>query len=173
MDVGLLVVRVVVGLLIAGHGAQKLFGWFGGGGVAGTGRSFDSLGYRPGRRMAVLAGVSELAGGVFLAVGFFTPLAGAAVVGIMVNAIVAAHSGNGPWAVHGGWELELTYAVVAAGVAFTGPGRYSLDHAFDWALTGTAWGITTAVVGIYAALIVLAVRALGRDGMRSTLGQAS
>jgi putative oxidoreductase len=123
--------------------------------------------------MAVLAGASELAGGLFLALGFLTPLAGAGVIGIMVNAMVTAHSGNGPWAAKGGWELELTYAVVAAAVVFTGPGRYSLDHVFDWALAGTGRGIAAAVVGVYAALIVLAMRALAREGMHSTLGQAT
>ncbi len=74
MNVGLLAVRVVVGLLIAGHGSQKLFGWFGGGGVAATGRNFESLGYQPGRHMAVLAGLSEFVGGVLLALGLLTPM---------------------------------------------------------------------------------------------------
>ena len=173
MNFGLLVVRVVVGLLVAGHGSQKLFGWFGGGGPTGTAASFESLGYRPGRRLAVLAGLSELVGGLFLTLGLLTPLASAAIMGTMVNAIVAARLGKGPWAAKGGWELELMYTAVAAAVAFTGPGSYSLDRAFGWTLAGNHWGVAAAVVGMYAAFFVLVIRAFGREGIDSGLRQAA
>ncbi len=173
MNVGLLAVRVVVGLLIAGHGSQKLFGWFGGGGVAATGRNFESLGYQPGRHMAVLAGLSEFVGGLLLALGLLSPLGAAAIVGTMVNAIAATHLGNGPWVTNRGWELELTYAVVAAAIAFTGPGRYSLDHALGWTLDGNGWGLAAAVVGGYAAYIVLGIRAFRREGIGGGVEQGA
>ena len=159
MDSGLLILRVVVGLLMAGHGAQKLFGWFGGHGVAGTGAFFESLGYRPGRRMACLAGLGELGGGLLLVLGLVTPLASAAVIGVMVNAIVAVHLGKGPWATNGGWELPLIDAALVAAFAFTGPGRHSLDAALGWTLAGHGWGLAALVVGVGAAAITLSRRA--------------
>jgi putative oxidoreductase len=175
MNVGLLAVRVVVGLILAGHGSQKLFGWSGGGGVAGTGKFLESLGFRPGRSLAVLAGLSEFVGGLLLALGFLTPLAGAAIVGMMVNAIFATRLGKGPWAMNGGWELELTYAVVAAATPFTGPGRYSVDRAFGWMLAGNGWGVAATLVGIGVAVVILGVRAAarGREGVGSELRQAA
>src|SRR6266508_2318430 len=92
MDTGLLILRVVVGLLFVGHGTQKLFGWWGCHGLDGTGGFFESLGYRPGRTYAALAGGSEAGGGALLALGFFTPLVVAAIIGDMVIAIVPARS---------------------------------------------------------------------------------
>jgi putative oxidoreductase len=166
MDIALLAVRVIVGLLLAGHGAQKLFGWFGGHGLAGTGGFFESIGYRPGRLMALAAGAGEFGGGLLLALGLLTPLGGAAVVGVMLNAIVAAHWGKGPWASNGGWELPLIDAAVGAGLAFAGPGRYSLDRALGWSLSGDGWGVAALALGVVAALGTLAVRAsvLAREG---------
>lgn len=168
MDIGLLIVRIVVGLLLAGHGAQKLFGWFGGYGIAGTGGFFESLGYRPGKPMAVLAGLGELIGGLLLVLGWFTPLGAAAVVGVMANAIVAAHWGKGPWATSGGWELPLTNAAVAAALAFTGAGSLSVDAALDWALAGADWGAAALLVGLGSAAVLLAVRSAGRRRGRGT-----
>lgn len=162
MEIGLFALRIVVGLLLAGHGAQKLFGWFGGHGLVGTGGFFESLGYRPGRPMALLGGLGEFVGGLYLAFGFLTPLGAAAVIGVMVNAIVAVHLGKGPWATNGGWELPLTNATVAGALAFTGPGRWSLDHAFDWNLAGNGWGFAAVVGGLVAAAGALYVRTTGR-----------
>src|SRR5688500_10153150 len=107
MDIGLLLIRVVLGGFLAGHGLQKLFGWFGGHGIAGTGGFFETLGYRPGKRHAVLAGATELVGGVLLVVGFLTPLAAAMVVGVMVNAAGAVHWRNGLWVTEGGIEYPF------------------------------------------------------------------
>jgi putative oxidoreductase len=98
MDVGLLLIRVVVGALLAGHGAQKLFGWFGGPGLAGTAEFFASVGYRRPRAMAAMAGFTELAAGLGLAIGFTMPLVTVAVVGVMLNVIVAVHAHAGLWA---------------------------------------------------------------------------
>ena len=121
MDTGLLILRLVVGLVLAGHGAQKLFGLFGGYGIAGTGGWLDSIGFRPGRPMAVLVGLAELAGGLGLALGLLTPLSAAVVIGTMAVA-VWTHSSNGLWSTSGGYELPLVNAVAAAALAFTGAG---------------------------------------------------
>ena len=159
MNVALLLVRVVVGVLLVGHGAQKLFGWFGGHGLAATGGFFDSIGYRPGKLMAFAAGAGEFAGGALLAAGLVSPLAAAIVVGVMVNA-ASVHIANGPWATNQGYELPLTYGVVGAAVAFAGPGRYSLDRAFGWTLAGNGWGLAAVAVGVVSAAAVIASRAV-------------
>jgi putative oxidoreductase len=166
MEAGLLLVRGAIGLLVAAHGAQKVLGWFGGHGVEGTAGFLESIGYRPGRPLALAAGLGELGGGALLALGLVTPLGAAAVVGVMLNA-VAVHWRNGPWAANGGWELPFAYGVVAAGVAFTGPGRYSLDGVLDWTLAGGGWGVAATALGIGSALAILALRA----GLRSSSGR--
>lgn len=160
MNFALLVIRLVVGLFLVGHGAQKLFGWFGGHGLAGTGGFFENLGYRPGRPMAFFAGLGEAGGGALLALGLLTPLATVAVLGVMTNAIASVHVGKGPWATDGGWELPLTYAAVAAALSFGGPGRFSVDHLAGWTLWGTGWGIGAVAVGLLAAGLVLGMRSV-------------
>ncbi|MEU8437571.1 DoxX family protein [Streptomyces sp. NPDC029216] len=125
-DAGLLLLRVVLGLTVAGHGVQKLFGWFGGGGISGTGQFFGSVGYPAGDAMAALAGLTETLGGLGLAAGLLTPLAGAAVTGTMINAL-AVH-GAGAFFAPKGMEYELLLAVAAAALTLTGPGRHALDR---------------------------------------------
>ena len=125
---GLLLLRVVVGVALVGHGTQKLFGWFGGHGPRTTGTFFEMLGYRPGVLFAVIAGLSEAGGGALLALGFLTPLAGAAVIGVMLNA-ASSLRGRGPWMINGGWEYTVVLATVGASIALTGPGAISVDHA--------------------------------------------
>ncbi|MEU3063625.1 DoxX family protein [Streptomyces subrutilus] len=125
-DAGLLLLRVVLGLTMAAHGSQKLFGWFGGGGISGTGGFFTASGYPAGDAMAVLAGLTETLGGLGLAAGLLTPLAGAAIVGTMINAI-AVH-GAGSFFAPEGIEYELLLTVGAAALALTGPGRYAADR---------------------------------------------
>jgi len=165
MDTGLLILRLVVGALFFGHGAQKLFGWFGGHGREGTGQFFHSLGFRPGVPMALLGGMAEAGGGTLLVLGLLTPLAAAAIIGQMVTAGVAVHAKKGVWNTNGGIELPLVYAVVAAALAFTGPGRYSLDRAFGWQLAGMSYGMGAVALGVVASWIVLGWRAgqLRRD----------
>ena len=102
MSVGLLILRLVVGLGLAAHGAQKLFGWFGGYGIAGTGQFLEGLGFRPGRLHAVQAGLAELIGGLLLAAGFLTPLGAAALVAVMLVAAVSVHFKGGYFAQSGG-----------------------------------------------------------------------
>jgi putative oxidoreductase len=127
VDVGLLLLRVLVGVTFALHGFQKLFGWFGGGGFAGTARWFSSLGFGDGRVATAMAGASELAGGLGLAAGLLTPLAAAAMIGVMTVAALVNRQEGGFWSASKGWELNGYLVVVAWAVATTGPGRYSLD----------------------------------------------
>src|SRR5882672_9868046 len=107
MSIGLLILRLVVGLALAAHGAQKLFGWFGGYGIAGTGQFLEQLGFRPGRLQAAQAGIAETVGGLFLAAGFLTPAAAAALVAVMVVAAVSVHIKKGFFAQSGGYEYTL------------------------------------------------------------------
>ncbi|WP_423798506.1 DoxX family protein [Neobacillus sp. SAB-20_R2A] len=127
LNIGLLIIRLVIGLLFVGHGAQKLFGWFGGYGPKGTGGWFESIGIKPGVTMAILAGLTELIGGLFFALGFLTPLAGILIAGTMAMAIIKVHAPNGLWATANGYEFNLTLLAVAIGVALIGPGQYALD----------------------------------------------
>ena len=128
IDAGLLLLRVLVGVTFALHGFQKLFGWFGGGGLDGTAAWFAALGFGSGRSAALMAGAGEVVGGLGLAAGLFTPLAAAAMAGTMTTAALVNHAEAGFWSVNKGWELNGYLIVVAAAVAVTGPGAYSLDH---------------------------------------------
>ncbi|MCA1055857.1 DoxX family protein [Rossellomorea aquimaris] len=127
INAGLLLIRLVIGVLFIGHGAQKLFGWFGGHGLKGTGGWFDSMGMKPGVTLALLAGLSELIGGFLFAVGLLTPLAGVLIAATMLMAIVKVHGQNGLWVTSNGYEYNLTLLAVAIGVALIGPGQYALD----------------------------------------------
>lgn len=162
MNTGLLILRIVFGLLLVGHGSQKLFGAFGGNGIAGTAGWFESVGFRPGRPMAVLAGLSEFVGGLLLALGLLTPLASAIVIGTLLVA-ASVHLPNGLWGTKGGVEMPLLYIVVAASLAFTGPGSFSLDHALGLhSLTSDSVAVLAVAVGIVAALIVVVRARLAR-----------
>lgn len=151
VDLGLLVLRVVVGVVFSMHGMQKLFGWFGGGGPAATSKWFASLGFGDGRTAMWMAGGSEIAGGLGLALGLLTPLAAAAMVGTMTTAALVNHAEKGFWSAGGGWELNLYLIVIAIAVAITGPGTWSLDHVVGI----TDLGIPTD--GIGAGLFALVV----------------
>ena len=128
-DTGLLALRLGVGSAVAAHGAQKLFGWFGGYGPDGTGQWMDSLGFRgDGKRNALLSGAAEFGGGTLLALGLATGPAGAAVTGNMIVA-GSTHAPNGFFNTNGGYEMPATYGVVGTSLALMGPGRFSLDEA--------------------------------------------
>jgi putative oxidoreductase len=159
MSVGLLLIRVVVGLTLAAHGSQKLFGSFGGGGPAGTTTFFRSLGYRTPLLMALLAGLGELAGGLLFALGLFTPLAALILIVVMLNAITTVHWKKGFFNSAGGFEFNLTIVAAAAAIAAGGPGRYSLDHALGWAATisGPWWALGVVAVAVLAALTTVTI----------------
>lgn len=126
MNIGLLIIRLIVGLTFAGHGTQKLFGWFGGYGLKGTAGWLDSIGMKPGILAALLAGLGELLGGLFLAAGVFTPVGAALIVITMLVAIFTVHGKNGFWVTSNGIEYNLILIAVAVGIALTGPGAYVL-----------------------------------------------
>lgn len=145
-DWGLLLVRLTFGLLMAAHGAQKLFGIFGGNGLTATGRAFAGLGYRPGKLFAAIGGLSEGLGGLGLALGLFTPLAAAAVIGTMINAMVTVTGAHGLWDTDGGVEYSVCITVVALAIAAIGPGRLALDRFFRWGTGG--WGEAAFALGL-------------------------
>jgi putative oxidoreductase len=127
INIGLLIIRLVIGILFIGHGAQKLFGSFGGYGLKGTGGWLESIGIKPGVTMALVAGLAELIGGILFAVGLLTPVAGILIAATMLVAIVKVHGPNGLWVTSNGYEYNLTLLAVAIGVALIGPGQYALD----------------------------------------------
>jgi len=159
LDLGLLVIRVVFGLVYAAHGAQKLFGWFGGYGIAGTGGFLETLGFRPGKTFATAAGLGEFLGGLLLAFGFLGAVGPALIVAGMIVAIVTVHRKNKFFVATNGIEHPLLFTTVAVGIALTGPGRYSLDAALGktWLETPTMTWIVLAI-GVVGGLLNLAVR---------------
>jgi putative oxidoreductase len=136
-----------VGGIIAVHGTDKLFGWFGGHEITATASFLESLGLRPGRAHAWLLGSTELAGAMSLAASLLTLLAAtAAVTGVMVVAIVAVHWSNEFFAQNGGFEFPFALGSCAAAVAVGGPGRDSIDRLLDWSVGGTEWGVAAIVI---------------------------
>jgi len=158
MDLGILLLRMTVGLAMAAHGSQKVFGWFGGYGPDATGQFMEAMGFRPGRRYALAAGYVELVGGLLLAMGFLTPLAAALIASVMVVAAATVHWKNGFFITSGGYEFNLVLGVAALSLAFTGPGVLSLDHAAGFAPAGVAWGLGAAAVAVTGAVGQLAQR---------------
>ena len=158
MDIGILLLRVVVGLTMAAHGGQKLFGWFGGYGLDATGQAFDSMGFHPGRRHALMAGLVELGGGLLLAFGLLTPLAAALVASVMLVAALTVHVKQGFFVTGGGYEYNLVLGVAAVSLAFTGAGAFSFDALLDLQLSGAFWGIAALVIAGLGAAGQLAQR---------------
>lgn len=155
---GVLLVRLL-GLGFAAHGAQKLFGWFGGYGLAGTGRYFESMGFRPGRLFAAAAGLGELLGGLLIALGLGGPIGPMLVIATMVVAIITVHLSHGFFVAGNGVEVPLLYAGFAALFAFAGYGAYSLDAAFGWSAFWTPQLVWIGIiVGIAAGLLNVAAR---------------
>jgi putative oxidoreductase len=159
LDLGFLIARLVIGLLIAAHGAQKLFGWFGGHGLQATGEFFGKLGFRPGRLYATSAGLGELVSGLLIALGFLGPVGPAILLAVMIVAAISVHWRNGLFATTNGIELPLLYGTAAVRFALAGPGRYSLDS-----LVGTHVAWTPAL--IWAALAVGLVGGIANLALR-------
>jgi putative oxidoreductase len=158
MNFGLLILRAA-GLVMAAHGAQKLFGWFGGYGLAGTAGYFEQIGFRPGRTFATAASVAEFVGGLLTAVGLLGPVGPALVLATMIVAGVSVHLPKGLFAQNGGYELPLVYALVATALALTGPGAYSIDAALGLASLWTSAMTWTAVAaGVVGGLANVAAR---------------
>ena len=158
MDIGLLILRLVVGLTLAAHGAQKLFGWFGGYGLAGTGGFLEQLGFRPGKVQAFLAGAAELGGGLLLAAGLATPVAAPLIITVMLVAVVSVHLPKGFFVSDGGAEYNLVIMAAVAALAFTGPGAYSLDAVEGLELSGWLAGVIAVAAGLMGGAGALATR---------------
>jgi putative oxidoreductase len=165
MSYGILLLRLVVGIAFVGHGTQKLFGWFGGYGPKGTGGFFASKGYRAPVLMAVAAGLSEAGGGTLLALGLATPLAGAMLATVMINAIASVTFKK---AFMLGSELEIAYLPNAVSLAAIGPGRFWSDRAIGWDdnMSGVWWG-----VGALGAAVVVSFLTLTLGRTRTVGGQ--
>jgi putative oxidoreductase len=132
MAVAILIARLLVGGALAGHGSQKVFGWFGGQGPAGTGAFFEQLGWRPGRLFAIAAGLGELVGGSLTLLGLGGAVGPVLIVLVMLVATLTVHIDKGFWAASGGWELPGMNIAAALAIAFTGNGAYSLDAVLGW-----------------------------------------
>jgi putative oxidoreductase len=158
MDIGLFLLRLTVGLTLAAHGTQKLFGWFGGPGLDAIGQLFETLGFHPGRRHALMAGLVETGGGLLLALGFLTPAAAAAVFSVMFVAAVSVHLKQGFFVTSGGFEYALVLGVAGLTVAFTGPGSLSIDALLGYSMSGALWGVGAFFVGLFGGAIQLARR---------------
>lgn len=156
MAYGLLLLRVVVGGIFFGHGAQKLFGWWEGPGLAGVRGWLGGAGYRMPAVMAVVLACSESSGLLF-AFGLFTPFVALALTATMIVAVATTHWKNGFWSSKGGYEFNLSLVSVVVAVTMIGPGRFSLDRAFGWDdnLSGLWWGVGVVVVGALGAAFVL------------------
>jgi len=158
MNIGLLVARLVFGTVMAAHGSQKLFGWFGGYGIAGTAGFFESIGFRPGRAMALAAGIGESASGLLVLLGLFGPVGPAVMLSVMIAAS-SVHWSNGLFAARNGIEVPLLYGAGAVALAFTGYGAYSLDALLDGAHIWTpdlVWAALT--LGVLAGVANLVLR---------------
>ncbi|HEX9379883.1 MAG TPA: DoxX family protein [Gaiellaceae bacterium] len=156
MSYGLLLLRIVVGGTMFAHGAQKLFGWFGGGGPRGTAGFFGNFGFRAPLLMAVAAGLAE-SGGLLFAAGLVTPLAALGIAIVMLNAIGLVHWPKGFFNANGGYEFPLTLLTVAVAVSAIGPGRFSVDRAIGWDdnISGVWWGVGVAVAAVAVTLVTL------------------
>lgn len=155
MNLALFALRLVVGLTLASHGAQKLFGWFGGRGIEGTGAGYEQMGLRPGRLNAWLAGMSECVGGMLIALGLVTPLGAAALIGVMSVAVLTVHISNGFFVTKNGFEYNLVLIAAAFSLAGTGPGGWSLDNALDIHLTGVGWALAALGAGVLAGVVAV------------------
>lgn len=159
MSIAFFIIRLFVGAAIAVHGTQKLFGWFGGYGLAGTGGFFESIGFRPGRTFAFMAGAGELAAGVLTVLGIGGALGPALVIMVMLVAALSVHAANGFFAANNGWELNGFYIASAAAIAYAGNGSISLDSLLGLSFLTTPLQVTIALaVAVIVAVLNLAAR---------------
>jgi putative oxidoreductase len=165
MEIGLLVLRLVVGLGFAAHGAQKLFGSFGGHGIGGTAGFFEAIGLRPGRQHAWAAGTAEFVGGLLIALGLVTPFAAAALIAVMTAAVLTVHLPKGFFNSDGGYEYNLVLVAAVFALAAVGAGDWSLDNVLGLDVAGTWWALGALGAGLVGGLgAVLSGRALAERG---------
>lgn len=157
MELALLVLRLVVGFGFAAHGAQKLFGAFGGLGIDGTAGFFEDAGLRPGKVHAWAAGLAEFAGGLAIALGLVTPFAAAALIAVMVAAIITVHLSNGFFVTNNGYEYNLVLIATLFALAGIGAGEWSLDSAIGLDIAGTGWALAALAAGLAGGLGAVAI----------------
>jgi putative oxidoreductase len=163
MGLGLAFLRAVVGGLFMGHGLQKLAGWFGGGGLKGTGEFFEQIEMKPGAAHAAAAGVAETAGGAMVAAGLATPVGASLLTGTMLTAIRKVHASNGVWVSDNGYEYNLVLIAVLFALSDLGPGRCSLDRARGRERAGLRWALGELAVGAIGSAAAVALGARGRS----------
>ncbi len=157
VSLGLLILRLVGGLTIAAHGAQKLFGWFGGSGIAGTVSMQQRMGMKPAQLWALFVILGEFGGGLSVASGFLTPLGAAGVFGAMFMAIFKSHWKNGFFNSKRGLEFPLQLLTIATVVGLIGPGSYALDTLFGIVLPETLLFCILAVAALIVDVIGLSI----------------
>ena len=170
LDLGLLILRLVLGLLFIGHGAQKLFGWFGGGGLKGTSGWLGSMGMRPAWFWALMAALSEFGGGVLLVLGFLNPLGSLGIIAAMVIAIAKAHWSKGLWNTKGGIEFPLMNLTAALAIGLLGAGAYSIDGVLGIALPEPITfitGLVLVLLGVAAEELTKTHKPMQTAGRRS------
>jgi putative oxidoreductase len=160
MNLGRLIARTVIGGLFVGHGAQKLFGWFGGPGLDATGQMMDKLEMRPPREQALAVSLAETAGGALVALGAATPLAAAVLNGSMFTAIRKVHLDKGPWNTSGGYEYNLVLIAALTALVEAGPGRPSVDGD---RLKGTGWALAALAAGAAGSTAAIALSRSAED----------
>lgn len=160
VSVAFLIVRLILGLGLMAHGTQKLFGWFGGHGLDGTGGFFESLGFRPGKLFALMAGLGETVGGLLTVLGLGGALGPVIIILVMLVAVGSVHYNKGFFASGGGWELNAMIVAAAIAIAFAGSGAYSLDNVLnlDFLTDAVQIWYALAAAAILAALNLLARR---------------
>ncbi|WP_329494806.1 DoxX family protein [Kitasatospora herbaricolor] len=156
-DLGLLALRGAVGGVLIAHGTQKLFGWFGGGGLEGTTQAMEHMGFHPGRQSAIAAGLGEAGGGAMLVAGLATPAAGAIVAGTMAGAI-SVHAPAGFFSTAGGYEYPALLGAAGLSLGLSGAGRYSLDHALGHRVDRPWIGVVAFVASALGACSVVSRR---------------
>jgi putative oxidoreductase len=161
-DAGLLLLRLGVGLTFAAHGAQKLFGWWGGPGIRGWQGAIANMGFRPVSLFTAVSALAEFGGGLFLAVGLLTPVAGAVLIGQSVVIIGHVHWPNGFFNTKGGYEFPLVLAAGAAALVLTEAGAWSVDAAIGFSLDANL-RVALVIVGVIGGLLALAVPRLAPD----------
>ncbi len=144
-SLALLIVRVVVGLLMIGHGSQKMFGWFGGPGLVKTQSLLKTVGFKPAAFWTLVGTLGELGGGVLFLLGLLTPLGAAAIFASMLMAVLKFHWKAGLWAQNGGYEYPLVLALIALAIGMVGGGNYSLDALIGFSLSATFYWILVAL----------------------------
>jgi putative oxidoreductase len=153
LNIGLLILRIVLGGVLIGHGAQKLFGWFGGKGLPGAYKMIDTMGFRPVWLWAWMSGLTEFGGGLLTLTGFLTPLGSLGIIAPMLTAIIKSHWRNGFWNTNRGFEFPLVNLTAALALGLTGPGAYSLDAVLKISLPEPVSLLVGLVLVILAVLV--------------------